>query len=598
MLVRVEDVYEVLRSKRPIRPARDVALAMLDRALSLAAGTPGILDAKTGFIRNAHEILEPMGNGERSEHEPGLASQRSDTVVEPSAAMDLLRAEKPAGVENRIAVAILEAVARIGHRDPCEVAAGVRALDNALGSLSDHRAPPDVQNTVLKQIEDLRTLFMATLERLQAPSGPAPAPEIDTQAIYEMAAAGARTGIAQAEAERWSDMPLSKAIELYVKEEVSKLAGTNHKEDVPRRLQTFLRAVGDRPIREITPADLKAYRNQLDMMPDRYAHRLKTDDLAEAIRLNAMRPVPLDRNGPKTVNLKYLGPVRRFFDFMIGENLLGSNPAAKVHSNQKELESAKTKRHPLKVSQVNAFLVRTAEYPVPASSRWVPLMMLFSGARPNELAQLQVDDLKPDFNGRPHLNVLTLEDTDGDKGPDEHAAKRLKADKRSVKTASGRRMIPIHPMLIEMGLLDLFERRRETTKKADSLLFQDVKCDAFGHYGREVSRRLNRCLREVGITNPRLSLYSLRHTFRDACVEAGMPDHARRKMMGHASEGMDGVYGGALLNPSESAWIEKVAYEGLDLGPYRVLRRAIYGKRRSFITRAIADKARAAAKKK
>lgn len=159
-------------------------------------------------------------------------------------------------------------------------------------------------------------------------------------------------------------------------------------------------------------------------------------------------------------------------------------------------------------------------------------------------------------------------------------------------------MIPIHPMLVEMGLLELFERRRETTKKADSLLFQDVKCDTYGHYGREVSRRLNRCLREVGITNPRLSLYSLRHTFRDACVESGMPDQARRKMMGHALQGMDGVYGGALLSPSESAWIEKVAYEGLDLGPYRVLRRAIYGKKRSFITRAIADKARANAKKK
>jgi integrase len=598
VLVRVEDVYEVLRSKRPIRPARDVALAMLERALSHASGSPDTQNVKAGFLRNAHDILEPMGDGETFLRERASAPLPSDVVVEPSVAMDLLRAEKPAGSENRIAVAILEAVARIGHGDPSEVAAGVDALDRALGSLSDHRAPVVAPNPVLQQIEDLRNLLMATLERLQSSAGAAPAPAIDTQAIFDMAAAGARTGIAQAEAERWSDMLLSKAIERYVEEEVVKLVGTKHKEDVPRRLQTFLRAIGDRPIREITPADLKAYRNQLDMMPDRYALRLKTDDLAEAIRLNAMRPVPLECNGPKTVNLKYLGPVRRFFDFLIGENLLGSNPAAKVHSNQKELESAKTKRHPLKISQINAFLVRTAEYPIPASSRWVPLMMLFSGARPNELAQLQVNDLKPDFNGRPHLNVLTLEDTDGDTGPDEHEAERLRADKRSVKTASGRRMIPIHPMLIEMGLLELFERRRETTKNAESLLFQDVKCDTYGHYGREVSRRLNRCLREVGITNPRLSLYSLRHTFRDACVDAGMPDQARRKMMGHALEGMDGVYGAALLRPSESAWIEKIAYEGLDLAPYRAMRGAVYGKKRSFITRALAAKARAAAKAK
>lgn len=586
VLVRVEDVYAILRSNKPIRPARDVALAMLERALDMTSGSPAMGDVKAGFIEDAHGILRNTGDGDlfvgRRELEarsPGI------DVVDPRTALELLRGERPAGVENRIAVAILEAVARIGQKDPCEVAAGVRALDKALGSLSDHRAQASVPNPVLRQIEDLRALLASTLEQLNAAPAQAPPqvqaspPAIDTKALYEMAAAGARTGIAQAEAERWSVMPLSEAIALYVKEEVSKLAGVKHKEDVPRRLQTFLRAVGDKPIRDITPADLKAYRNQLDLMPDRFAARFKTDDLAKAIELDAKRLRPYPHNGPITVDLKYLGPVRRFFDFMVSENLLGTNPAAKVHSTQKETETAKTKRHPLRVSQCNAFLVRTAQFPIPLSSRWVPLMMLFSGARPNELAQLQVDDLRVDFNGRPHLNVLTLEEADGDKGPDEEAAKRHKADKRTVKTASGLRMIPIHPMLIEMGLLDLFERRRRTTQRGNALLFQDVKCDAFGHYGREVSRRLNRCLRQVGITNPRLTLYSLRHAFRDACVEAGMPDQARRKMMGHALEGMDGVYGGALLSRSESAWIEKVAYEGLDLSPYRVLRNVIHLKK-------------------
>ena len=95
MLVRVEDVYEVLRSKRPIRPARDVALAMLERALSLNAGTPHILNAKAGIIRTAHDILEPMGNEEAFSSESNLASSPSDVVVEPNVALDLLRARSP-----------------------------------------------------------------------------------------------------------------------------------------------------------------------------------------------------------------------------------------------------------------------------------------------------------------------------------------------------------------------------------------------------------------------------------------------------------------------------------------------------------------------
>jgi integrase len=600
VLVRVEDVYAVLRSERPIRPARDVALAMLERALDLTSGSPAMGALKADLIKDAHGILRRTGDSDASVGRRDFEPRQSGIdAVEPGIALDLLRAEKPTGVENSIAVAILEAVARIGHRVLREVGAGVRALDEALGSLSEHRASTAVTNSVPIQIESLRALLATTLERLHAaPSpSPAPAPAVDPQALYEMAAAGARTGLVQAEAERWSAMPLSEAIKRYVTEEVSKLPGIKHREDVPRRLQTFLRAVGDKPIREITPGDLKAYRNQLDLMPDRYAARFKTNDLAKAIELNAKRQHPYRRNGPITVNLKYLGPVRRLFDFLISEDFLGSNPAAKVHSAQKEVKGAKNKRHPLKVSQCNAFLACTAGYPLPSSTRWIPLIMLFAGARPNELAQLQVDDLRHDFNGRPHLNVLTLEDDDADAGPDAQKAKQQKEDKRLVKTAAGRRMIPIHPVLIEMGLLDLFERRRKTTGKTNALLFPDVKCDAYGHYGREVSRRLNRRLREIGITNQRISLYSLRHTFRDACIEAGMPDQARFKMMGHALKGMDGIYGAALLSPSESNWIDKAAYEGLDLGPYRVLRDVVSGRRRSFVTRAFERKARQATEK-
>lgn len=38
VLVRVEDVYAVVRSERPLRPARDVALALLEQAPRPACG--------------------------------------------------------------------------------------------------------------------------------------------------------------------------------------------------------------------------------------------------------------------------------------------------------------------------------------------------------------------------------------------------------------------------------------------------------------------------------------------------------------------------------------------------------------------------------
>lgn len=270
MLVRVEDVYAILRSERPIRPARDVALAMLERALDLTSGSPGLGALKTDLLRDAHGILRRTGDGDASVGGRDFERRQPDIeVVEPGMALDLLRAGKPAGFENGIAVAILEAVSRMGHRDPREVMAGVRALDEALTSLGQHRSASAATNAIPFQIESLRALLATTMERLQTPPASAPAQAVDPQALYDMAVAGVRTGLAQAETERWSDMPLSLAIERYVTEEVSKLPGLKHREDIPRRLQTFLRAVGDKPIRAISPGDLKTYRNLLDLEPVR-----------------------------------------------------------------------------------------------------------------------------------------------------------------------------------------------------------------------------------------------------------------------------------------------------------------------------------------
>lgn len=118
---------------------------------------------KASFIKDAHGILRRTGDGDLSVGLQDLDPRRAGIdEVDPRTALELLRAERPAGAENRIAVAILEAVARIGHKDPSEVAAGVRALENALGSLSDHRAPAVAPNPVLSKIEDLRALLMST----------------------------------------------------------------------------------------------------------------------------------------------------------------------------------------------------------------------------------------------------------------------------------------------------------------------------------------------------------------------------------------------------------------------------------------------------
>ena len=66
---------------------------------------------------------------------------------------------------------------------------------------------------------------------------------------------------------------------------------------------------------------------------------------------------------------------------------------------------------------------------------WLPLIALLTGARQNELAELRIEDLRQDVeSGRWFFDI-------GTEGG------------RSIKTASSRRKVPMHPHLEHVGLL-------------------------------------------------------------------------------------------------------------------------------------------------
>jgi hypothetical protein len=64
VLVRVEDVYAVLRSEKPLRPARDVALRLLEAALDTNVGSPAVADQKGRLLQEAANLLRGTGDGD------------------------------------------------------------------------------------------------------------------------------------------------------------------------------------------------------------------------------------------------------------------------------------------------------------------------------------------------------------------------------------------------------------------------------------------------------------------------------------------------------------------------------------------------------
>jgi integrase len=144
--------------------------------------------------------------------------------------------------------------------------------------------------------------------------------------------------------------------------------------------------------------------------------------------------------------------------------------------------------------------------------RWLPILMAYTGARPEELAQLRVGDIKQ-VEG---WWVFDLSSTD---------------DGQRHKTAASYRLVPIHPRLFGLGLEKLYKGRPE-----GHLLFPELNSGASGRLSEAPCRYFNqRWLREAKcISDRKLTIYSLRHSVATRLKRKGVDDNTISQILGHA----------------------------------------------------------------
>ncbi|MDZ4311357.1 MAG: site-specific integrase [Cypionkella sp.] len=181
---------------------------------------------------------------------------------------------------------------------------------------------------------------------------------------------------------------------------------------------------------------------------------------------------------------------------------------------------------------------------------WVPLIMLFSGARPGEIGQLAVSDLRQQ-QGQWFMHI-TIEGETHSEG-------------KSVKTLGSMRVIPIHPELVRLGLLEYHAQRVEGAEKQ---LFPGAKRNERGQMMADFSREFGKYLARIGLKEaPGLKLYSFRHGAADALRRAGYLDNQFGFILGHTEQSMTGLYGimpqGMLEQRVEL--VNAITYPGLSL---------------------------------
>lgn len=262
---------------------------------------------------------------------------------------------------------------------------------------------------------------------------------------------------------------------------------------------------------------------------------------------------------PRTVN-RHLSSLGAFCRWLVSHGYLDQNPVDGMTLNKEKhsktltfsveqmnvifrsplFTGCRSDEQPRFISQPGNVMIRDHRY-------WVPLIMLFSGARPGEIGQLAIDDVRKEHG---HWIIHITDDGDGEK---------------SVKNDNSRRILPVHTQLLELGLIDHHARLK---RAGQTRLFPEAKRNSRGQMMAEFSRMFSRYLSGLGIKNGRgYSQYSFRHGAADALRRAGYLDHEFTFLMGHGDTSMTGRYGmipqGMLEKRVEL--INAIAYPGLDI---------------------------------
>lgn len=212
------------------------------------------------------------------------------------------------------------------------------------------------------------------------------------------------------------------------------------------------------------------------------------------------------------------GYISGFFNWLKASGIIsGENPATGVVSYgiREKRGRRKSGFQAFKAEQVMALFAPEALAKLTPAARWGALLGLYTGARVSEIAQARLVDFA-------ELDaVLCLTITDEGEG-------------QSLKNDGSRRVVPLHPDLLAMGLRERLDALRAA---GEARFFPGHKlAAAINGPGQWLSKAWSYYLKAQGMTCPppgRLGFHSLRKTVTQMLQNAGVTAEVRAAIVGH-----------------------------------------------------------------
>lgn len=276
--------------------------------------------------------------------------------------------------------------------------------------------------------------------------------------------------------------------------------------------------------RQPSPATIKRWRPVIAHLVEHLGHdepcRITADDI-----IGWKEALARQGASGRTIREVYLAATKVVFAWAVENRKLDTNPAAGVsvrvpkrHRPRGPSFTSAEARTILSASLAKDQGNISPEHAL--ARRWIPWMCAYSGARVGEIAQMR---------GRDIMEIEGI------------WAMRITPDAGSTKSGQSR-IVPLHPHLIEQGLLKVAERA------GDGPIFYDPARGRGGSAGnahyRKVGERLAAWVREIGVDDPNVQPnHGWRHLYKTLARRAGMEPEIRDAIQGHAPRSVGETYG-------------------------------------------------------
>ncbi|ROS22588.1 site-specific integrase [Raoultella terrigena] len=277
----------------------------------------------------------------------------------------------------------------------------------------------------------------------------------------------------------------------------------------------------------ITRADVLRVRDVLQQLPKNRKQRFKDAPLVDLLG----REEITDCLDVVTINNKYLIKMAAVFKWAFRNDLIKKNMTEGLELKVPQRKASEA-RNAFSTEQVGQLLVAAKSYSQKTSGKpyhyYVTALAAITGARLNEVAQLQVKDVRVTEAGTVYIHIN--EDDSSLPG-------------KSIKNAHSDRCVPLVDGaygFVLADFMDLLEARRNANASCasngnDVMVFDGLRLMKNG-YGEQVSKWFNRTLLPKVITDrDGLAFHSFRHTVATQLKQHGVELAYAQAIMGHSS---------------------------------------------------------------